>query len=44
MRVVPRIAEDLAVVNTLPPSTAVERLTSIAVTKNKMFVIGEPGQ
>ena len=44
MRVVPRITNDLISVSVLLFNAIAELLTSIAVTKNKMFVIGGPGQ
>jgi hypothetical protein len=44
MRVVPRITDDLVSVSILLFNVIVELLTSIAVTKNKIFVIGGPGQ
>jgi hypothetical protein len=44
MRVVPRITNDLVSVSVLLSNAIAELLTSIAVTKNKIFVIGGPGQ
>lgn len=44
VRVVPRISNDLANVKIQTSSAMGQPLTNIAVTKNKMLVIGEPGQ
>lgn len=42
--VVPRVTDNLESVNTRCPGATGRLLTSIAVTKNKIFVIGGPGQ
>ena len=44
MGVVPRITDDLASVNTSFSRGSGEQHTSMEVIKNKMFVIGGPGQ
>lgn len=44
MRIVPRVTDDLTNVNVPLSSPVAELLTITAVTKNKMFVMGGPGQ
>ena len=44
MGVVPRITDDLSSINTSFSGGSEEQHTSMEVIKNKMFVIGGPGQ